>query len=117
VPETPLTELTIAVALAGKGAFLQRESVLDLFGLGQFNPPKVRVATSRRVRRRLPEWMQLERRFDLSDVDLTQFAGISITAVSRALEDMRSRMLPDRWERLVEEARTRGLIDEQEFIP
>ncbi|WP_345957485.1 type IV toxin-antitoxin system AbiEi family antitoxin domain-containing protein [Gulosibacter sediminis] len=38
VPTTPFTEPTIAVALAGEGAFLHRESVLDLLGLGRFNP-------------------------------------------------------------------------------
>ena len=52
VPATPRTEPTIAVTLAGEGAFLHRESMLDLLGLGQFNPPKVRVGTRRRMRRR-----------------------------------------------------------------
>lgn len=52
---TPRTEPTIAVALAGEGAFLHHESVFDLLGLGQFNPPKVRVGSRRRVRRALPE--------------------------------------------------------------
>jgi predicted transcriptional regulator of viral defense system len=55
VPTTPLTEPTVAVVLAGEGAFLHRESVLALLGLSQFNPPKVRVGTRRRVRRVLPE--------------------------------------------------------------
>lgn len=113
VPKTVLTEPTIAVALAGEGAFLHRESVLDLLGLGQFNPPKVRVGTRRRVRRTLPEWMKLENRPDVPDEDLTHYEGIPATTVRRALEDMRDRMSPDRWEAVVNEALRRDLIGER----
>lgn len=115
VPTSSFTEPAIAVALAGEGAFLQRESVLDLLGLGQFNPHKVRVGTRRRVRRRLPEWMELERRLDVSDADLTQFAGIPATSIVQALEDMRGRMPPDRWKRVVKEAVDRTLIEKQDL--
>lgn len=114
VPTTPFTEPAVAVALAGEGAFLHRESVLDLLGLGQFNPPKVRVGTRRRVRRTLPEWMELENRPDVPDEDLTRYEGILATTVRRALEDMRHRMPPDRWEALVDEALRRDLIGEQD---
>jgi predicted transcriptional regulator of viral defense system len=111
---TPLTEPTIAVALAGEGAFLHRESVLDLLGLGQFNPPKVRVGTRRRVRRTLPEWMELENRPDVSDEDLTHYEGVPATTVRRALEDMRDRMPPERWRAVVDEALRRDLIGERD---
>ena len=114
VPTTPLTEPTIAVALAGDGAFLHRESVLDLLGLGQFNPPKVRVGTRRRVRRALPEWMELESRSDVPEEDITQYDGVPATTVRRALEDMRHRMPPEWWEALAEEARRRDLIGDQD---
>lgn len=113
VPRTSLTEPTVAVALAGDGAFLHRESVLDLLGLGQFNPPKVRVGTRRRVRRMLPEWMELESRTDVPDDDVTQYEGIPATTVRRTLEDMRHRMPPDRWEVIVDEALRSDLIGEQ----
>lgn len=114
VPTTPFTEPTIAVALAGESAFLHRESVLDLLGLGQFNPPKVRVGTRRRVRRTLPEWMELENRPDVPNEDLTRYAGVPATTVRRALEDMRDRMPPDRWGAVVYEALRRDLISEQD---
>ncbi|GAB3575039.1 hypothetical protein GCM10027406_05980 [Leifsonia lichenia] len=116
VPTTLLTQPTIAVALAGEGAFLRRESVLDLHGLGQFNPPRVRVGTRRRVRRALPEWMELENRPDVPDEDLIHYQGVLATTVRRALEDMRHRMPPDRWEALVDEARRRDLIEERDTI-
>lgn len=114
VPTTLFTEPTLAVALAGEGAFLHRESVLDLLDLGQFNPRKVRVGTHRRVRRVLPEWMELENRPDVSEADLTRYEGIPATTIQRALEDMRHRMPPDRWEALVDEALRRELIGDQE---
>lgn len=114
VPMSLCTEPTIAVALAGEGAFLHRESVLDLLGLGQFNPPKVRVGTRRRVRRTLPEWMELENRPDVPEDDLTHHEAIPATTVQRALEDMRDRMPPDRWEDMVDEALRRDLIVEQD---
>lgn len=114
VPTTPFTEPTIAAALAGEGAFLHRESVLGLLGLGQFNPPKVRVGTRRRVRRTLPEWVELENRPDLPDEDLTRYEGVPATTVRRALEDMRDRMPPERWRAVVDEALRRELIGEQD---
>lgn len=114
VPMTPFTEPTIAVALAGEGTFLHRESVLDLLGVGQLNPPKVRVGMRRRVRRTLPEWMELENRSDVSDEDLTCYEGVTSTTVRRALEDMRDRMPPDRWEAVSDQAMRRELIGEQE---
>lgn len=114
VPTTSFTEPTIAVALAGDGAFLHRESVLNLLGLGQFNPPKVRVGTRRRVRRRLPEWMELENRPDVPDEDLTGYEGVPATTVRLALDDMRDRMPPDRWRAMLGEALRRDLIGEQD---
>jgi len=114
VPTTPFTEPAVAVALGGKGAFLHREAVLNLAGIGQFNPKKVRVGTCRRVRRSLPEWMDLENRPDVTDADLTYHEGIPATTVRRALEDMKHRMPLDRWEALVDEALRRELITDQD---
>lgn len=115
VPTTELTQPAAAVALAGSGAFLQREAVLDLLGLGQFNPHRIRVGTRRRVRRDLPEWVDLEVRADLPDEDLTQYEGISATTVPRALEDVRTRMPPERWKALVDQAHRRELINRRDI--
>ncbi|MGW9826313.1 putative transcriptional regulator of viral defense system [Brevibacterium pityocampae] len=115
IPTTVFTEPAAAVALAGRGAFLHREAVLDLVGLGHFNPRCIRVGTRRRVRRSLPDWMELEARTEIPDDDLTEHEGIPGTTVRRALEDMRDRMQPDRWTALVAEARRRELIAERDF--
>lgn len=114
VPVTERTQPATAAALAGADAFLHREAVLDLLGVGQFNPRRIRVGTRRRVRRSLPQWVELEARADVSDEDLTQYSGIPATTVRRALEDVRDRMPPERWEILVAQARRLELIDVRE---
>lgn len=111
VPTTDLTEPAVATALAGDGAFLERETVLDMRGLGQFNPHRIWVATRRRVRRALPEWVVLEARVDIPEEDLTHYEGIPATTVRRALVDVHDRMPSERWKALVEQARQRELID------
>ncbi|WP_159498482.1 hypothetical protein [Microbacterium sp. 18062] len=78
------------------------------------NPPKARVGTRRRVRRTLPEWMELENRPDVPDEDLTHYDGVPATTVRRALEDTLDRMPPDRREALVVHALRRELIGEQD---
>lgn len=114
VPASELTQPAVAVALAGPGAFLQREAVLDLWGLGQFNPHRIRVATRHRVRRTLPEWVDLEARTDVSDEDVTHYQGIPATTVRRALEDVLGRMPVERWKALVDQALQRELLTDRD---
>ncbi len=116
VPTTSLTQPTIAVALAGEAAFLQRESVLDLLGLGHFNPAKIRVGTRRRVRRSLPGWVDLEYRPAIADKDLGVYEGIPTTTIQRALLDMRPRMPRERWVDLVDSAERRELVGYPELL-
>ncbi|MGO4454285.1 type IV toxin-antitoxin system AbiEi family antitoxin domain-containing protein [Arthrobacter sp. RAF14] len=115
VPVDDLTQPAVATALAGNGAFLQREAVLDLLGLGQFNPHRIRVASRRRVRRMLPDWIELEIRVDIEDGDLTRYEGIPATTVRRALDDVYGRIPVERWATIVDQAWTRDLIDDREL--
>jgi predicted transcriptional regulator of viral defense system len=115
IPTTRFTQPATAVTLAGEGGFLHRESVLDLLDLGQFNPRRIRVGTRRRVRRTIPDWMELEYRPDIADTDLTAFDAIPTTTVRRALEDMKHRLPPDRWDSLVAQALRRDLIRDGDF--
>lgn len=59
--------------------------------------------------------MELENRSDVPDKDLTSYEGIPAMTVRRALEDMRDRIPPDRWETLVVQALRRELIGAQAF--
>lgn len=115
VPTTEKTQPAIAVALSGRDSFLHREAVLDLLVLGQFNPRRIRVATQRRVRRALPEWIDLEYRKDLPDDELTFYEGIPSTTIRRALIDVRDRIPAERWEDLIDQARIRALIDDRDL--
>lgn len=115
-PPSRLTEPAVAVALAGAGAFLHRESVFDVLGMGQFNPKKIRVGTRRRVRRVLPEWMALDQRDDVPEADVTSYEGIPATTVRRTLLDMYERMPRERWETLFNEVVRRELIDAKEAV-
>ena len=114
VPADELTQPAVAAALAGDGAFLQREAVLDVLRLGQFNPRRIRVANRRRVRRTLPDWVDLEVRADIADEELTQHEGIPATTVQRALKDVFDRMPVERWRALVDQAHRRELIDDRD---
>lgn len=114
IPPTWRTQPTVAVALAGNDAFLHRESVFHAMGLGQFNPPKIRVATPRRVRRTLPDWMELENRRDVPPEDLVEFEGITVTTIQRALGDLRLWIPPDRWESLLHDAARLELVTDSE---
>ena len=115
VPATRFTQPALAVALAGDGAFLQREAVFDLLDLGQFNPKQIQVGTSRRVRRELPEWLALEYRPDLSGEYKEVLEGIPCTTVECALRDLRGRMPHERWTALAEAALKRELVSSEEF--
>lgn len=114
VPLTRFSQPALAVTLAGERAMLHCEAVLDLVGVGQFNPPKIRVATTRRVRRTLPEWLALERRTDISDENVTSYEGILATTVAQALADVRGRPSLLRWESMVDQAMGLGLVGEQD---
>ena len=51
-----------AVALVGEGAWICGDSVLAMHNLALVNPPRTYVATTKRVRRQLPEWIDVVRK-------------------------------------------------------
>ena len=55
---TPHDAYAEAVALVGGGAYLHGESVLSMHGLALIDPRAIEVATTKRVRRRLPSWVE-----------------------------------------------------------
>jgi predicted transcriptional regulator of viral defense system len=114
VPATPWTQPALAVALAGRDAYLYGEAVLALYDLGNVNPKAIRVATERRVRRTLPEWVSLEHRVDIQWADLTTHHSIRGTTVACALHEVRARTPVDRWTPMVDQAMRRDLLDEND---
>ena len=62
----------VAVALAGKGAFLRGSSDLEMLGLMPAMPSVVHLGSVNRVRRRLPEYCRLKDRQRCSPVPFEQ---------------------------------------------
>ena len=78
-----------SVALAGPGAYLYGESVLAMFALCPTNPAKMYIGTPRRIRRKLPEGM-------------------------KAISSCVGKIMPDRLQEAVWEARRQGLLGKDE---
>lgn len=98
----------IAVARAGAGAYLYGESVIALLGLAPTNPSRIFVATPRRVRRRLPEEIELIR--VPAGERTTRFAGVRSQSVAAAILACRNTVMPERLEQALGQARAGGYV-------
>lgn len=115
VPLTRFTQFAIAVALAGKGGFLWGDAVFSLLELGDFNPRSIRVATRRRVRRKLPQWMQLTDRVDIVETDITEYYNLPSTSVNEALTDLFPQLPNEKWLALVQECYRKDFVTAKEL--
>ena len=110
VPPTGHDEFMEAVLTAGDGAHLVGDAVLALHGLADVNPPRIRVATGKRTRRKLPPTMEVVPAHDRPE-EITAYDGIPATTLARAIRDARGVvMLRDRLRAAVKEAAARGLL-------
>lgn len=103
-----------AVRLVGPDAYLTGDAVLAMHGLGLVNPRRIRVGTRRRVRAKLPGFIEVVRR-DLPADELTEYEGIPSTTVARALIDCRRTVMPSRLVSAARRARADGLITAREY--
>jgi predicted transcriptional regulator of viral defense system len=108
IPADRYSEYAEAVLRVGEDAFLTHDAVLALHELALVNPRAIKVGTARRVRRRLPDWVELIQRTD--DVDITEYEGVRSTTLARALRDCVGTVPRDRLLGAAEEARLRGLL-------
>lgn len=108
VPADRFTEYAEAVLRVGPHAFLTHDAVLALHELALVNPRTIKVGATRRVRRGLPDWVELVQRTD--GVDITEYEGIRSTTVACALRDCAGAVPRDRLLDALEEARLRGLV-------
>lgn len=109
---TELDQYAEAVMQVGGNAFLWGESVLAMHGLALVNPAVLTVGTSRRVRRRLPEWVRTV--IVEGPVRSTVYDGIPSQTVADALLTCRASVMRDRLRDAADEARSRGLITRRE---
>ena len=112
-PRDGLTEFAVAVALAGEGAVLADEAVLAAHDLAQVNLRRIRVASDRRVRKFLPDSIELiDRSIPIEDRD--DIDGIPAMRLGAALLSSRGRVASSRLIDAARLAAARGLIDHAE---
>lgn len=109
IPRTGRDQFMEAVLLAGPDAYLQADAVLALHDLALANPRRIRVATPRRNRRRLPDFLTVERRSLPAD-ERTLYEGIPATTIARALLDCRGAIMDERLIEAAKEAARTGLL-------
>lgn len=105
-----------AVAIVGKGAVVFGDSVLAMLNLALVNPLRVSVATGRRVRHRLPEWIRLVK---LPKGEETgNLAGVPCQSLAGAIRACRGRVMAERLAEAVREAGRKGWLgaDEAEAL-
>lgn len=98
-----------AVLSVGTDAYLTHDSVLAFHDLALVNPRRIRVGTTRRVRRELPDHIEVFRD-DLPASDRTVYDGLPSATVERALRDCIGTVRGDRLADAADRARDEGLI-------
>lgn len=109
---TPLDQYAEAVALVGQGSYIHGESVLAMHDLALVNPLKTTVATVKRVRRKLPGWIQVVKVNGTEEV--SSYEGIPSQSVADALHFCKNRIMKERLSDAVKTAVYEGLVDENE---
>ena len=100
-----------AVALVGPEAYLVGTSVLAMHNLGFVNPSKITVATERRVRRKLPEWVEV---VPAQGCVPTSYEGVPSQSVADALRACKGKVMRERLASAVEEAYAKGLLKDED---
>lgn len=110
---TPLDAFAEAVALVGDGSFLWGESVLSMHGLALVDPRAVAVATTRRMRRKLPPWIRVV--VAPGSASPTFYEGIPSQRVADAIEACRGSVMGARLAAAARRARAEGLVSSGEY--
>ena len=109
---TPLDKYAEAVAIVGEGAYIYGESVLAMHGLALLNPTILYVATSRRVRKKLPKYIKKINIKKISNV--VYYEGIPSQDIVSAVIVCREQIMTDRLINAVDDAEKQGLILQEE---
>ena len=106
---TPYDQYALAVALVGEGSYIHGESVLAMHNLALVNPLKMSVATSKRVRKKLPKWISVVAA-DKEETP-TNYEGIPSQSVADALRYCRRSVMKERLVAAIHDAIREGLIN------
>lgn len=110
---TPYDAYAEAVALVGEGAYLHGESVLAMHGLALVDPRAIEVATPKRVRRRLPAWVEPVPA--LKGERTTHYEGIPSQYVADAIVACTGSVMSGRLFEAAKQARSEGLVTAAEY--
>lgn len=112
-PPTPFDQFAEALLRVGKGAYLHGESVLTLFGLADVNPRRIKVAVPRRVRTKLPPFIELTQVPD--GARTTFYEGLVSQPVAEAILECRGHIETERLLDAAKQARNEGLLTTTEW--
>lgn len=102
-----------AVAIVGPESWVHGESVLAMCGLALASPAKLNVATRRRLRKDLPPWIKVVK--PGKGEEPLMIEGIPSQPVADAIRACRNAILPERLTQSMEDACSKGLINESEY--
>lgn len=97
-----------AVARVGKDAYLYGESVIAMLRLAPTNPEKIYVATTARVRRKLPEAINVVKRKQGDEV--TVYDGVRSQRVNEAIVAAKETMMTERLLNALQHAEEEGYM-------
>ena len=103
-----------SVALVGEEAFLYGESVIAMHRLAATNPTRVFVATFKRVRRRLPEYIRVVAL--KAPARYVWYEGIASQSVCDAIDACKGQLMSERLLDALRNARRQGLLIEQDYL-
>lgn len=112
---TRLTRYAAALALVGKGSFICGPSVVQMLGLVREDASEdqvVHVATTRRVRRRLPEWVCVRRAS--KPVMCVEYDGLPSQPVGEAMRECVESLASPALQAAVGHAFAEGLLTERQ---
>ncbi|AOZ72019.1 hypothetical protein BK816_00835 [Boudabousia tangfeifanii] len=112
-PPSPYEQFAEALLRVGDGAYLHGESVLSLFGLADVNPRKIKVAAPRRIRVKIPPFMEILQ--VKSKARTTYYEGLASQPVADAILECRGRIETVRLRDAVRQARKEGLLTASEY--
>ena len=108
VPPTRFDQFAEALLRVGDGAYLHGELVLALFGLADVNPRRIKVAVPRRVRAKLPAFIELTQVPD--GARTTFYEGLASQPMAEAILECRGHIETERLLDAARQARQEGLL-------
>lgn len=113
IPPTACSQFAEALLRVGHGSYLHGESVLALLNLADVTPRTIKVAVRRRVRTKLPQFVEVVRVSE--DIQTASYEGLSAQPVADALLECRGRMERERLLEAAKRARREGLLTTSEW--